>query len=328
MKKPADVCNADLGITISCYRGDLPLLKGCLASIRAHLPQDLPICLIPHGSWPLDDLREAYGLTVLDISTVDPRLCANSYGYGWTKMIAFWHSPFERFLHIDSDAVCWGNFLNGIPWREYDLIYNEPHEVVTEFIQKSQYFDPEQVFHAFPFFDWKGQPYFNTGIFIARRGIFPLDEYLDLLAFQKKNPSAFLCGDQGILNFMAFKKIATGTLKARAWPLQAVVPVIHRQELKSRFTFMNGIPVIKEADSRLIHWAGAKPNLVKRESFSKPMVYYRLKHLQKTKSLRRYLGRCGLMWEDLTTRITKNHEGSYLRAFQTKVKWIIKKYIC
>lgn len=120
--KPHTASSYDFGITISCYQGDLPLLKGCLESIRANLPVDLPICLIVDGEMPLGDLIQTYGLIVLTESEVDPHLRKKSYGYGLTKMVAFWHSPFEHFLHIEADAVCWGDVSKTLPWIDFDFI--------------------------------------------------------------------------------------------------------------------------------------------------------------------------------------------------------------
>lgn len=309
----------EFGITISCYRGDLPLLKGCLESIRSNLDPALPICMIQHGRFPLDALCRQYDCTVLVEEDVEPRLRRYSYGYGLTKMVAFWHAPFERFLHIDADAVCWGNLLEGVPWKDFDLIYNEPHEVITDTIQKSQYFDPDQVFPAFPSFPWKGLPFFNTGIFVGRRGLFDLEEYLALLDFQRRHPSALLCGDQGILNFMAFRKICAGTLEARSWPFQAVVPVISIEELRHRFAFRDGTPLVKPGDPRLIHWAGPKPYLSRKGPFPEPMTYYRLQHLRRIGSPRRHLGRIGLMLEEIDSRIGVAYGGSYARAARAQL---------
>lgn len=311
----------EFGITVSCYRGDIPLLKGCLASIRAHLPSTLPICLIKHGRFPTDDLTALYGATVLDEHGIDPRLRASSFGYGLTKMIAFWHSPWSHFLHIDSDAVCWGDFIRGLPWPDYDLIYNEPHEIITNYIQTTQYFDPRLVFPRLSSFSWQDQPFFNTGVFAARRGIFELDEYLDLLEFQKRNPGSFLCGDQGILNFMAFRRITDGRLKARSWPFQAVVPVIPLNELNRRFRLERGAPVIDDTDRRLIHWAGPKPTYRNEAAFNAPMVHYRREHLRRRNSFWRSLGRLTLILEEVHVRVTGTHGGSYLGAILSKVQW-------
>jgi hypothetical protein len=111
-----------MSITVSCFRGGMPLLKGCLESIRSNLIEsNLPVCLITHGNFSVDHLIKTFGVSILRERDLDPRLQVNSYGYGWTKMVAFWHSPFERFLHIDVDAVCWGDFLTGMPRFRSDL---------------------------------------------------------------------------------------------------------------------------------------------------------------------------------------------------------------
>jgi hypothetical protein len=303
---------APFGITISCYRGDLFLLRGCLNSIRRYLP-DMPICLIKHGSFPTDRLCERYRAITLEEADVSSRLREHSYGYGLTKMVAFWHSPFERFLHIDPDTVCWGDIVRDLPWRDYDLIYNEAHEKITPFIQRTQYFDPAVVFPAFPKFPWRGKPFFNTGVFAARRGIFDLDEYLELVAFQKVTRGSFFT-DQGPLNFMAFKLIAEGRLTARAWPFQAVVPVIPPEELKSRFRFENNEPSVKDNDRRVIHWAGPKPRLGRSDLFDAPMTYHRLCHLRMAKPVPTGLGRPALVLEELYCRMTAPPYGGSYRA--------------
>ncbi len=315
--------SSDFGITLSCYRGDYALVRGCCASIRAHLPADIPICLITHGSFPVNDLQDLYGVMVLTPAEVDPRL-HKSYGYGLTKMIAFWHSPFERFLHIDADTICWGNILTNLPWAEFDLIYNEPHEEITDYIQRTQYFEPEKIFEQFPPFRWQGQPYFNSGCFMARRGIFELEEYIELLEFLERNPGAVFM-DQGILNFMAFRKITEGRIKARSWPFQAIVPAIAGEELRRRFRFVSGRPLVNDDDRRIIHWAGPKPYLTRSPPFAEPMVFYRLEHLRRLKSHRRFLGKLGLALEEVDARVKTNNGGSYWRAIGAKVRWLMTR---
>ena len=122
---------------------------------------------------------------------------------------------------------------------------------------------------------------------------------------------------------MVFRQIAQGRIKARAWPIQAVVPVTPLEQLSLRFGFNQGKPVVNDTDRRVIHWAGAKPYLTGEASFPQPMVHYRLEHLRNMRSFRRRLGRLGLMLEEVGTRITEKHEGSYLRAVQSKARWII-----
>jgi hypothetical protein len=309
----------DICISISCYPGDLYLLKGCLNSIKQYIP-DVPIVLIKHGMFPTEHLCEVYAATAIEQADVDPRLRQYSYGYGLTKMVAFWHCPFEHFVHIDPDTVCWGDFLRGLPWRDYDIVYNEPHELITSFIQRTQYFDPDLVLHAFPDFPTGEHPFFNTGVFAARRGLFDLEEYLDLLEFQRKTRKSFFT-DQGILNFMTFRHLAAGNLTARAWPLQAIVPVVPAQDLKRRFRFERRTPKIDDADRRVIHWAGKKPMLCRPVGFMAPMAHFRLGHLRRVRSPAVALGRLALLGEELHARMTWRHDGSLIRG----VLWRLRR---
>jgi hypothetical protein len=302
------------GITISCYPGDVRHLRGCLASIREHIPA-LPICLIPHGAVDTAEFRDLYDVFVLAEQDVDDRLRAQSYGYGLTKMVAFWHSPFDHFLHIDPDTICWGDITSGLPWTEYDFIHNEQHEEITPFIQRTQYFDPEKI--NVPF-EWKGKPFFNSGCFVARRGIFELGEYLDIVTYMKRHEGSIFL-DQGIINFLLFRSIERDGLKTRSWPLQAVVPVIATEELKARFRFHQGKPVVAVDDRRIIHWAGAKPNVfIRRHRFQEPMTYYREKHLRarldRSKNNVPGAAMMGLSAEELRIWLNHEHKGRWTSA--------------
>ena len=72
----------------------------------------------------------------------------------------------------------------------------------------------------------------------------------------------------------------------------ALVPVIPLHELNDRFRFVEGKPLVRDSDRRLVHWAGAKPYLTREASFPGPMVYYRLAHLRR-RSLWYYVGTVG-----------------------------------
>jgi hypothetical protein len=234
-------------------------------------------------------------------------------------MISFWHSPFEKFLHIDADAVCWGDFTVGVRWQDHDLVFNEPHEVVTDHIQRTQYFAPELVIPSKYDFDWRGRPYFNTGVFFARRGIFELEEYLDLRRLQETNKGAIFT-DQGHINLMTFSQLARGAIKATQAPLQVVVPVHSPRELHQRFRFAGGKPVVRDGDRRLIHWAGKKPTWFGGAEYTEPMAYFRKQHLQAARGLN--VGSLALRAEDLVNRVTAHHGGSFRRAAAAKFGYI------
>ena len=53
-----------LGFSVSCYRGDIPLVRGCLASIREFAP-DAPVCLVVDGNFSTRALEQAYGVQVI-----------------------------------------------------------------------------------------------------------------------------------------------------------------------------------------------------------------------------------------------------------------------
>jgi hypothetical protein len=264
---------APLGFSVSCYRGDVPLLRGCLASIRAFAPE-APICLFTDGDFPLRRLERAYDLIVIPRSAVRCRaLRERSYGYGLTKMVALWEAPFERIIHVDADAVLWGDIRANLPHEPWDFVYNEPHEVITEEIHRQQYFVPELVAPLLEGFQWRDRPYFNSGVFACRVGALSLDRYLKCLDIMEKNYDAIFM-DQGVLALMVFKAMDAGLITARQARLQTVVPVVSAAELSRRFRFHHGSPKL-EPRPTVIHWAGPKPYILNSHPFSEPMDVFR-----------------------------------------------------
>jgi len=272
-----------IAFSVSCYRGDVPLLRGCLASIRTFAP-DAPICVFTDGDFPLRRLQRAYDLTVIPRSAVRTRaLRERSYGYGLTKMVALWEAPFERIIHVDADAVLWGDIRANLPNEPWDFVYNEPHEVITETIHRQQYFKPELVAPLLDGFQWRNHPYFNSGVFACRVGSLPLEDYLRCLDVLERNYDSFPCMDQGILSLMVFKALDAGLITAKQAHLQTVVPVVAPAELSRRFRFRHGCPQL-EKKSTVIHWAGPKPYILNVHPFSEPMDVFRAQAMR----------RCGL----------------------------------
>ncbi len=274
---------APLGFSVSCYRGDVPLLRGCLASIRAFAP-DAPICLFTDGDFPLRRLEQAYDLIVIPRSAVRSQaLRERSYGYGLTKMVALWEAPFECIIHVDADAVLWGDIRANLPDEPWDFVYNEPHEVITEKIFRQQYFAPELVAPLLEAFQWRYRPYFNSGVFACRVGCLCLDDYLRCLDVLEGDYDSFPCMDQGILSLMVFKAVDAGLITARQAHLQTVVPVVASAELSRRFRFRHGSPQLEKRPT-VIHWAGPKPYILNSHPFSEPMDVFRAQAMR----------RCGL----------------------------------
>lgn len=281
--------NLDFGITIPCYRGDLDLLVGLLESLKDFYPE-IPICLIPDGYINVSFFKKKYGCLFIDPSMVHPELLFKSYGYGLTKMVAFWHSPFERFLHIDADAVCWGDFFQANWLHEADLVVNSSHEVVTDDLLREQYFDVSKLPPTWVGLDPNRDSLFNSGTFGSRRGLFDLREYINILDFMRKNQGSIF-QDQGILNILSIRY--KNNIRFLQKDLQVVVPVVSRQELESRFVVSEDGPIVNSGDKRLLHWAGAKPRRASTvvSDFTLPMDYYRLKHFGLYKGARSPFGR-------------------------------------
>jgi hypothetical protein len=99
----------DFGVLIACTARDLPLARGCCASVR-HFMGDVPMCLLVDGPCAVADLARTHGAGVLTRADVEHDvLRQRSFGWGLTKMIAFWESPWSRFLLLDADTIVWGD---------------------------------------------------------------------------------------------------------------------------------------------------------------------------------------------------------------------------
>jgi hypothetical protein len=264
----------DIGFSVACHKGDVPLLRGCLASIRYFAP-DAPICLVIDTDFDSRPFEKRYGVTTIRRRDVrHPGLRQWSFGPGITKLIAFWEAPFERIFHIDADAVLWGDVRQNVPDSEWDVVFNEPHEQITDYIQRTQYFDPQVIFDHIESFPWQGNPYFQAGVLCVRRGALDVDEYLRMLEGQRKNPDVFINMDQGILNILVFRAVNSCKIHPLSAHLQSVVPVLSKPELESRFQIRDGKPV-PWVQPTVVHWAGPKPYKTNPDVFSLPMDYFR-----------------------------------------------------
>lgn len=264
----------EIGFSVACHKGDVPLLRGCLASIKYFAP-DAPICLVIDTDFDSRPFEKRYGVTAIRRRDVrQPGLRQWSFGPGITKLVAFWEAPFERIFHIDADAVLWGDVRKNLPDREWDVVFNEPHEEITEFIQRTQYFDPLVIFEHIEPFSWQENPYFQAGVVCIKRGSLDVDEYLKMLEGQRKQPGVFINMDQGILNILVFRALRDGKIHAQPAHLQSVVPVLSRSEMESRFQIQIEKPVLWTQPT-VVHWAGPKPYTTNPDVFSLPMDYFR-----------------------------------------------------
>jgi hypothetical protein len=289
-----------VGVNIVCYRGDYPFAKACCASVRDQLGS-APIDLFVDGDFPTSELEKVYGVRPVHRRDIaDERLRARSFGYGLTKLVLFWESRFERFVYLDADTVMWGNPFADLALDGADVIHNTPHEPYTDFILKSQYFDPDRLFEHTRRFDWQGRHYFNTGVFVGRRGLFAIDEYLQLLDVRDRDASLLGAGDQGIFNVLVYRGVAEGRLTVHEAPLQTVLPVVPPAEQRRRFRVGDGRPCIDPGDRTVLHWAGPdKPFYLRSDVHTAPMTHYRKQFLRHGRHPLRFAPAAALVAEDL-----------------------------
>jgi hypothetical protein len=273
----------DFGIIVACCYQDYLFAKGCCASIR-HFLGDVPICLIVDGTFSVSSLEKAYGVRVLNHHNVSNEILRQrSFGWGKTKMIAFWESPWKHFLVLDADTNVWGNVLKYANFKNYDAIIDKPRygysdEMVCEF-----FFEISGLEKHFPDFNWQAHrnDYFCTGTFFATRDIFSLEEYVDILDFTEKNPEIFKYGEMGFLNFMLFRAVDVGRIRLGQVPMQLIVPDFEREELRKRFPVEEAGPVVQNEEAIVIHWCGRKPRLSTSEAYPEPMSFSRRQFLHK-----------------------------------------------
>lgn len=309
----------DFGIIIACCYQDYLFAKGCCASIR-HFLGDIPICLIVDGTFSVSSLEKAYGVRILNHHTVSNEILRQrSFGWGKTKMIAFWESPWKHFMVLDADTNVWGNVLKYANFKNYDAIIDRPRygysdEMISEF-----FFEISGVEKHFPDFDWQAHrnDYFCTGTFFGTKDIFSLDEYIEILDFTEKHPEIFKYGEMGFLNFMLFRAADAGKLRLGQVEMQLIVPDFELEELQKRFPVTEKGPMVQNEDATVIHWCGPKPMVSTSKAYSEPMSFCRRQFL---KEERGYQGATADFWLKI--------EDSYslLNVYKNKIMRRLSKY--
>ena len=288
----------NFGVIISCCHKDYNFAKGCCESVRYYLG-DIPICLIIDGAFSTQNLTRKYGIHVIQRdNVVHPELKSKSFGFGLTKMIAFWESPWDNFLFLDADTVVWGDLLKYTNFDDFDLIIDKNPTWSEADISKF-YFDTHAIEEHFPDFQWRDNPYWVTGVFFAKKNIFSLQQYISLLDFNSQNPGVFKLGEQGILNFMAFQNVQAGNIKIDIRKMQTLVRQHSTTQLQQWFQIEEGgarrdhhpIPSV-------IHWAGRKPYWIDPLAFNEPMNFFRKKFLYNTRGLSGISAELVLLLED------------------------------
>ena len=277
-----------LGIVLVASPFDWLFAKGAIASCRYFMP-DSRITLIVDGELDTTHAESIYDLEVIRKQDIDhPELRRLGFGWGTTKLLAFWYGRNETFLYLDSDAVVWGNLAGKVQLEGYDYVVSiRKSEPVNESSIRTWFFEIPFVEKYFPDWDWKASAteFFCPGVFAGRQGAFALEDYLEVLRLNERCPGQFKFGDMGFHNLMVFRGKANGSLRVATENFQVIFPEHPIDALKQRFRFKDGEPLVVPGDEQVLHMPDKKPLLDGKECYSEPMTHFRLKYLSDTEGI-------------------------------------------
>lgn len=293
----------DFGVIVICCDQDYLFAKGVCASVR-HFLGDVPICLLIDGDFSVADAQKTYGVKVINRNNIRSEvLKKRSFGWGFTRMIAFWESPFKHFLLVDADVGIMGNIMKHANFKDYDVILDRPCYGYSEEAVSTFFFNIPELEKHFPKFQWRDRPFVCPGVLFGTRDIFSLDEYINLLDFNIKYPDVLRFGDMGTFNFMMFNAADEGRIRLGNADIQLIAPDFEQQEIKKRFPMSQNGPVVEKEDSTVIHWCGPKPTLNTTKTYGDPMTFFRRKFLQDATGKTGAMADAVLKFEDVQRNI-------------------------
>lgn len=310
----------DFGVIVACCNYDYLFAKGCVASIRYFLG-DVPIALIVDGDVSTKALEKLYDVQVIRRETVTSKLLKErSFGMGLTKMVAFWESPWENFLYLDADTVIWGDVLQYEKLDQFDFISDMVRDELSDQHISSYFFNIDRINQFFPDFDWRKYRnyYFCTGAFFAKRGIFSLEEYEEILDLVEKEPNLFFVGEQGFLNLMMCRAAEENRIRLGQADLEFLVPDYSCELAQEAFPIEEAMPS-PHHKSMVIHWCGyQKPTTIARSIYTEPMTFCRQQFLKDASSLNLKEANSSLIAEDLQY---------YVQVYRKRIKRKLKKVL-
>jgi hypothetical protein len=234
------------GVAISCYRFDVDLTRLCVASIRFWYPH-IPIWLLKDRHYGDFDTREIE--KYLHVQVYPGR--QKTLGWGFGKLEVITESPARRLLLLDSDVVFAGRVIDRLERFDEDLIVDKEDFDATAV--GVQFFPLDKLHELDREFTFPGYG-FNTGQIVATTGRLnpqDFDRLLDWRTRTVKHPEIFQKGEQGLLNYVALRKVQHGELTIHrepfmVWPGEAArAEHIHLEDLTS-----------EGRQQQVIHWAG------------------------------------------------------------------------
>jgi hypothetical protein len=194
--------------------------------------------------------------------------------------VALREGPFERFLFLDSDTILMGDLrerlFRGKAGDDWDVFIDRPMYDHGEKGVKNWFFNTELLPVHYPSFDWRAytRRYYCTGVWAAKRGVFPLEEYKAILLLRQAEPGLFYPGEMGFLNFMIFQAEAEGRMKVADDEIQVIVPDFTLDELKARWHIEQPPANVPPAQAAVLHYTSVKPTL-SRGAIAAPMTFFR-----------------------------------------------------
>jgi len=256
-------------IYVSGYRDDFRFTCCCVASIRQFYP-DIPVTLIKdriNGDYDTSQLERVYDVKLFETPV-------RRFGWGMAKLEPLFLPGRERCLILDSDTVFLGRVLDRLKKADADFVIENgnhtPEETVTN------YFDPAHVCRVFPEFHFPGYV-FNSGQFVATTGIVERSDFEGLVDFSEPRQSLrrdlFFCGDQGLLNYVLFRKRQRGQLSIARESFMGWPPSVNPDSISVPELERDGYPY-------LLHWAGPKSRILGAHSLGEVLVHFAKKYLR------------------------------------------------
>ena len=210
-------------IYIATHKHDLRLTRICVASIRFWYPH-IPIYLIKDyfsGDFSTEELERVWNVGVL-------KTRQRLFGWGLAKLEPVFTEIGKRFLILDSDTVFTGRVLDWLEDYTEDFVVHletQPTQRLTEI-----YFDLDKLREFDPQFRFPDRT-FNTGQYVATGGLLKREDF-DAVNWTSsppslKYPQIFKNGDQGVLNYVLLKKVASRQVSVvgvpfMRWPMEDI----------------------------------------------------------------------------------------------------------
>ena len=195
-------------------------------------------------------LEQAWGVTRFPTER-------KQFGMGFGKLEPLFLPNRQRCLVLDSDLIFLGRVLDALNGYTDDFVVAR-HNFTPEALARD-FFDVAELRNFDPDFQCPSFT-FNTGQFVATTGILRREDFASVLDFTEpprlRFPEIFRAADQGVLNYVLWKKVQQGELTLRQhhfmeWPGALAEHTVRTEQLTADSPF----PFV-------LHWSGCKPQFI------------------------------------------------------------------